>query len=174
MDALKSYLDLIEKVDHHSRRSAERLAGRLNCGPGCTDCCRHIAVFPVEAVRLALALQDLPADRIEVLRRRAGAAEPEGACPLLDPDGRCALYAARPVICRTQGLPLLIRVQGGEQITGCPRNDLASGQIPAEAIIDLERLNEILATINRLFVQHHLPGAPQRLPLAAALQIELQ
>ena len=174
MDALESYFDLVAKVDDHSRRSAERLAGRLNCGPGCTDCCRHISVFPVEAVGLALALQDLPADRIEALRRRAGTAEPDGACPLLDPDGRCALYAARPLICRTQGLPLLIRRQKSEQITGCPRNDLASSPIPAEAIIDLERLNEILATVNRIFVQRHLPGAPQRLSLAAALQIEIQ
>lgn len=31
---------------------------------------------------------------------------PQGACAFLDADGGCRIYAHRPYVCRTQGLPL--------------------------------------------------------------------
>ena len=39
----------------------------------------------------------------EVLRSEP---HPPGACAMLDADGACRVYAARPYVCRTQGLPL--------------------------------------------------------------------
>ena len=174
MEGFQSYRELIAKVDAQWRRSRKQLGERIRCAPGCSDCCRHISVFPVEAVRLALAVIELPGNRAAALRRRAAGADPDGACPLLDEDGRCALYEARPVICRTQGLPLLIGEEGNTRVCACPRNDFSQAPIPAGAIIGLERLNTLLATVNRLFVQRHLPGAPERLTVAAALEIEIQ
>lgn len=174
MNGLQSYLELVAKVDAQARRSADALAGRLRCGPGCSDCCRHISVFPVEAVRLAVALRELPESDVEPLRARARDSRPEGACPLLTEENRCRLYEARPIICRTQGLPLLVQGDGAPRLTGCPLNDLAGGPIPAAAIIDLERLNTLLATINRVFVEAYLPDAPQRLTVAEALEIDVR
>ncbi len=172
MDGLKSYRELIAKVDAQWRRSAELLGQRLHCGPGCCACCRHISVFPVEAAALALAAKDLPDEQAKALRRKAAQSAADGPCPLLDAAGRCILYAARPVICRTQGLPLLIRTDRGAQVSSCPENDLSEATIPAGAIVDLERLNEILVAVNRLFVQTAMPAAPERIPIAAALCIE--
>jgi hypothetical protein len=171
MDALKSYRDLVAKVDAQWTRSVELLAGRLRCAAGCSDCCRHITVFPVEAVSLTRAMQDLPAEKIEALRRRAHSAAADGPCPLLDAEGCCALYAARPVICRTQGLPLLIRTDRGDQVANCPKNDLSGAPLPAGSIVALERLNEILAAVNRLFVETAMPDAPERISIAAALEM---
>ncbi len=173
MDALNSYRELVDKVDAQWRRSAELLGARLHCGPGGCACCRHISVFPVEAVNLALALKELPAQQAEALRRRAQNATADGACPLLNDDGRCALYAARPIICRSQGLPLLILTQTGKQVTACPENDFAGAPLPAGAVVELERLNEILVAVNQVFVKTAMPEAPERISIAEALQIRI-
>lgn len=73
------------------------LAGQLNCGLGCTDCCiDDLNVFAIEADRIR---QDYP----EVLRQQAS---PVGRCAFLNQAGACRIYSARPYVCRTQGLPL--------------------------------------------------------------------
>jgi Fe-S-cluster containining protein len=38
-------------------------------------------------------------------------AHPEGKCAFLDAEGACRIYAARPYVCRTQGLPLMIHLE---------------------------------------------------------------
>jgi hypothetical protein len=174
MEALTSYRQLVAKVDAHWTRGATLLGAGLRCGPGCCDCCRqHISVFPVEAVHIALAVDALPVDAADTLRRRAAHAPADGPCPLLNADGRCALYAARPIICRTQGLPLLIATDGDAQVAFCPLNKVDDAPLPAEAVLDLERLNRILTAVNRLFVQAVMPEAPERIPIAAALEIRI-
>ena len=41
-----------------------------------------------------------------LLTKGAAGAGPEGACAFLDAEGACRIYAHRPYVCRTQGLPL--------------------------------------------------------------------
>jgi len=174
VEALTSYRQLVAKVDAQWARSAQMLGARLHCGPGCYDCCRqHISVFPVEAVNIALAVDALPGDAADALRRRGARTPADGPCPLLDADGHCALYAARPIICRTQGLPLLVATDNGDQVAACPLNKVDGAPLPAAAVVDLERLNRILAAVNRLFVQTAMPKAPERIPIAAALEIRI-
>lgn len=71
---------------------------RLRCRSGCTDCCTDgLSVFAIEAALIARHHGELLAG-----------AEPhaEGACAFLDGAGACRIYAERPYVCRTQGLPL--------------------------------------------------------------------
>lgn len=71
---------------------------RLRCGRGCTDCCTDdLTVLEVEALRIRAAHGAL-LDHAEPA--------PEGRCAMLDADGACRIYDARPYVCRTQGLPL--------------------------------------------------------------------
>ena len=77
------------------------------------------------------------------------------------------MYQARPIICRTHGLPLLVHRDGASGIDFCPENFRGAASIPGSAIIDLDRLNATLATINTLFVRG-CPG-PDRLTMAQAL-----
>ena len=85
------------EVDAVAARLAERHAARMQCRRGCSGCCvDDIAVFAIEA---------------EVIRRRhlavlESAPHREGACAFLDAEGACRIYADRPYVCRTQGLPL--------------------------------------------------------------------
>jgi len=75
-----------------------RHAARLQCRRGCSGCCVDgITVFEVEA-------ENIRRHGAELLRR--GTPHPEGRCAFLDGDGACRIYAHRPYVCRTQGLPL--------------------------------------------------------------------
>ena len=79
-----------ELVLHHSQR--------LHCERGCYSCCLDdLTVFPIEAERIRASHEALLRD---------GTPHPPGACAFLDNDGACRIYADRPYVCRTQGLPL--------------------------------------------------------------------
>ncbi len=123
-------MNLDEAVDYAARLHAlvdelteplrRRHAGRLACRAGCAGCCQDgLTVFAVEA---------------ELIRRRHGALlagglpHEAGACAFLDEAGRCRIYADRPYVCRTQGLPLRWAeeaAEGGavERRDICPLND---------------------------------------------------
>jgi len=73
-------------------------AARLLCRRGCSACCVDgLTVFALEAARIADRHPELLAH---------GTPHPEGACAFLDAEGACRIYADRPYVCRTQGLPL--------------------------------------------------------------------
>jgi len=96
--ALRDLVVLHGEVDGRVAELEERHAGRLQCGRGCSGCCIDgITVFAVEAERIRQSHRDLLA---------AGAPHPRGACAFLDGEGSCRVYADRPYVCRTQGLPL--------------------------------------------------------------------
>ena len=171
MENLRNYRNLIGKLDELCRRITAEYGEYLACGEGCDGCCRHVSIFPVEAVNLAAALGGLPAEQAAHIRNLAAAASKNSACPLLE-NGRCLLYAARPLICRTHGLPLLTAEGGEKRIDFCPKNFRGIVSFPAAAVIDLDLLNTTLAAINAVFIQSQCnPAGPeqQRLLIAEAL-----
>ena len=166
-----NYALLIEKIDRHGAAIHRQWRRHMACGKGCHHCCRHIAVFPVEAAYLAGALARLPAAAAAAVRDSARRAMADGPCPILDTGGACRLYDARPVICRTQGLPLLIRQDGDTKIDFCPLNFKDLTQFPGDIVTDLDRLNDMLAVVNAHFVRNlpPAPPIPERISLADAL-----
>lgn len=71
---------------------------RVTCRAGCVGCCADgLSVFEIEAAAIVRRYPALLA---------SGEPHPEGACAMLDDDGLCRVYGARPYVCRTQGLPL--------------------------------------------------------------------
>ena len=167
MTGLENYLALLSRVDEICGSTAQRFASQISCRPGCDACCRHLTIFAVEAKALELALRALPQADADLVRDKARATDPDDPCPLLH-DGLCLIYQARPIICRTHGLPLLITGEGGERgVDFCPENFRELASIPGHAVIDLDRLNAALTAINALFLQSH-PG-PERLAMAQVL-----
>ena len=121
---MSSYRKFIEQADLLTAKLQARYSKHLACRAGCSGCCRHhLSVFAVEAEEARAAIEILPAQvrasvegqAREVIKREARG-EPV-ACPLLVND-RCSIYESRPMICRTQGLPLLMEAEDGEQL--CP------------------------------------------------------
>ncbi|RMF70667.1 MAG: YkgJ family cysteine cluster protein, partial [Alphaproteobacteria bacterium] len=163
---LKNYQGLLEQVDALAARISGRLGEHMVCGPGCSGCCRHISVLPVEAFALRRALEQADSDRQRLIRQQALASDGE-QCPLLR-DDQCLLYQARPVICRTQGLPLLLREDNGLRIDYCPLNFTDLETLPGELAVDLDRLNQLLVAVNLHFCQQ--TGTPvERQGIAEAL-----
>ncbi len=91
-----------------------RSAPAAACKVGCGWCChQQVGVTVIEAVRIARHLGDLPADEggalmarvTDTARRTAGMTTGERArskiaCAFLGADGRCMIYAVRPLRCR--------------------------------------------------------------------------
>lgn len=93
-------------------------------------------------------------------------------CPMLI-DDRCSVYESRPMICRTQGLPLLIEAEDGEaEVDFCPLNftdENAMADLDQDYLVPLDDLNLKLALVN---LQHCREqgiadeASGQRIPMA--------
>lgn len=127
--ALTDLVALHEEVDREARTLAARHAARLQCRRGCHACCLDgLTVTRIEAERIRRAHPALLA---------TGTPRPSGACAFLDAEGACRIYAERPLVCRTQGLPLRVVFENEEEELEerrdiCPLN-LAGGP-PLEAL----------------------------------------
>ena len=95
-------LDAVTRLHAEVDRETDRLrvvhAARLQCRKGCSGCCTDgLTVFEIEAERIRR-------NHAELLSRDTP--HPPGGCAFLDEAGGCRIYADRPYVCRTQGLPL--------------------------------------------------------------------
>ncbi|HJK93081.1 MAG TPA: YkgJ family cysteine cluster protein [Polyangiaceae bacterium LLY-WYZ-15_(1-7)] len=168
MDPREAHAALAARVDAFEAAARERGA-EMRCGAGCDACCRvALSVCSLEAAPIREALDALPAARRRELAARAEdpAVRAGERCVMLEADGRCAVYAARPLVCRSQGLPLAyppgvvpeqaVRAHlegpaGEQELTWCPLNFVESP--PAgEDVLDAGRLDEALATLQRAHV----------------------
>lgn len=173
-DLLENYRRLVDLVDGLCQRINQEFSEHLVCRAGCDACCKHITLFPVETAALSLALHDLPPDHLATIQEQARTSTPDGPCPLLV-NGCCQLYPSRPLICRTHGLPLLTGAPADRQIDFCPRNFVGIATLPGSAVIDLDRLNELLVAINTVFSAGNpaFSSAAQRFTIAEALLLDL-
>lgn len=170
-----NYQQFQQQVDLLCIRIASEFSADVACRRGCSGCCRHLSLFPVEAMALASALSTLPDSDRELLRARAPYFNDMLTCPLLHDDGSCLLYPHRPLICRTHGMPLRITEGSGCRVDFCPENFRSRTSLPGYAIIDLDRLNEVLVAINALYLQSSgVQALPERLSIGEALCYGLQ
>ena len=153
-----SYRKFISQVDQLVAKLQARYSKHLVCRAGCSGCCRHhLSVFAVEADETRAAVEALPApirDRVEEQAREVIKREAQGgpvSCPMLV-DDRCSIYQSRPLICRTQGLPLLMEAEdGGQEVDFCPLNFTETGAVDdldEGHLVPLEALNLRLALVN--------------------------
>jgi Fe-S-cluster containining protein len=99
---------LLEHIHHAADEAVQRWPRRTEhaCAPGCFFCCfLWTDALPLEVLRIADHLQRTasPEDLAEVrrrLRQRVAAPLGDHPCGLLTAEGRCAVYAIRPMTCR--------------------------------------------------------------------------
>jgi len=99
-DATRAWIEGLHRViDELTSPIIAGQGARLACQAGCAGCCSDdLTVFVVEAALIEHHHAELLA---------SGVAAKAGACAFLDDAGACRIYAHRPYVCRTQGLPLL-------------------------------------------------------------------
>jgi Fe-S-cluster containining protein len=155
------------KVDAFTATTSERRRADLACRAGCEACCHvELEVSDVEADAIREVLRQLPADVGARLAERARSPRVEGGpCVMLE-DGRCVVYEARPLVCRTQGHALrypagtledaAVRARaGGGDVTWCPLNYVERPP-GASDVLDAERVDVLLAMVNRRAATHPL------------------
>jgi len=170
-DALKGLGALTALQDNASgffQRILDTHGDAMACRAGCSACC-HVAldVFEGEALRIVSWVRTLDGFERAALRKALEQAKAGGGTPGVDAAGKkrspcvflsgglCAVYAARPVICRTQGAPLQLRKEDGKgnvtvSVDACPLNYRKEGTFPVAAEwLDLDRLTVLQVLAER-------------------------
>ncbi len=158
---LSAYRALVSKVDSFWDRALRAQPAAFCCAHGCDGCCgQRLTVFPVEAAAISSWLASRAPGRQQAPGRTGARAD---CCAFLL-EGGCLIYPVRPIICRTHGLP--VRIQ--DRIDCCPLNFTEALPEP-EVILDLERINTLLAVVDRLHAE--ATGAPAGRPRIALAEI---
>lgn len=167
-DAPVSVIEALHaEVDAAAARVAVSHGDRLRCARGCASCCADgLTVFELEAERIRRGAP-------EVLREAPHA---PGACAFLDPNDACRIYAHRPYVCRTQGLPLRW-IEEGDDGAAVELRDLctlnepggpAIETLPADACWAIGPFEQRLATLQ---MEHdRATGRAQAAPHRIALR----
>lgn len=141
-EVLARYRELGVFCDVLAQRVRERFGADWQCRAGCSDCCRLSTVCGLEAVVL---LQGGLGCGFSGQIEDAG----EQCCLLRD--DRCLVYAHRPLICRTHGLPLVSSALTEGEVDCCPLNLPALAgvsELAADLVLDLDLLTENLMRLN--------------------------
>jgi Fe-S-cluster containining protein len=169
---------LAEKADAFFARVRARYPDALACGPGCASCCApHLEVTPLEARALGQHVASLPPHEREALAARARAGR-DDACVALDPEGRCDVYRARPLVCRTHGVP--IRLASAEPVKSrralpmlsvCERNfrELDLADVSPDCVLDQTTLSTVLGALDAALADAESRPRGERVALAQVL-----
>ena len=144
---------LLTEVDARFDAVLGRNRSRMECGEGCSDCCRcRLSVTRVEEafIRRGLARRPLAVRRELKARTTEQGRE---MCPALDANGSCQIYEIRPLACRAFGAPQRYRYPvpliHPSKIDVCDKNfkEVALDALASEDVLDQTELNEKLESI---------------------------
>lgn len=137
--------ELHVKVDGFFARVSARHGEDMECETGCSDCCHvRLTITQVEAAAIRALVTSWPPTR------RAALAEtgPVDHCAALDPGGRCKIYEARPIVCRSHGAPIRMRRDSLPVIESCFRNFTRTEPAP-DCVLDQETLSALTLAVDR-------------------------
>ena len=148
---MEEYQNLRVKVDAHFDKIFQKHQAEMNCAAQCHACCApDLSVTRVEADAIRAYLLNHP-DIVDRLTALADT-NPHGdtRCALLDADGYCGIYEARPLICRSHGAPVLVQIDAKrEGIDACELNfTRGMHMLDTGDWIHLETLNTMLTLID--------------------------
>jgi hypothetical protein len=149
---MSRYPELAAKVDAFFERARARHGAEMMCGSGCSHCCHvRLSVTNVEAQAIRDEVAAWPAERRMALAARVASA-PSDRCAALDDSGRCLVYAARPIVCRSHGAPIrLVNAKSLPIVTSCRDNFTSRGPAAADpnCILDQETLSALTLAVDR-------------------------
>lgn len=153
---MNDYLkQLHQKILEHQLRVEGNYPQGMQCKNGCSQCCYvSLSVFNVEAQLIKDWFTALKESEKEVLREKWLTpaqvkenffGEPKESCPFLVNES-CSIYEVRPIICRTQGLPLKFVLEEEVAVDACPLN-FEDAELELGDCLDLDKLNLILSSL---------------------------
>lgn len=162
-DPFAEHRAVLAKVDAKFDEIQGHHREQMACRSGCHGCCLPgltVGRLERDFLRAHIAATPGLAGQLTAL----AAARPHGAtrCELLRADGSCAVYAARPLVCRSHGAPL--RMPDG-RIDACPLNFREGPPPGAGDCIDVQTLDTLRFVVGRRYAPDD-DGA--RFPLTVA------
>jgi hypothetical protein len=147
--------ELTQKVDAFFARVTERHGTDMQCQTGCSDCCHvRLTITGVEAAAIRAHVAGWPSDR----RQDLATLGPTDRCAALDPAGRCKIYQARPLVCRSHGVPIRMRRGTLPVVQACHRNFTRITPAP-DCVLDQATLSATLYAVDAAFAPPGSPGA---------------
>lgn len=168
---LARYHELTARIDAFFARVAMRHGEDMRCASGCDRCChQRLTITGVEAAAIRAWAAGLDADARGVIAAAARSTDLT-RCAALDDAGRCRIYAARPIVCRSHGVPIRMRdARSLPVVTACELNFRERGPAAADAdcVLDQELVSTMLGLVDR---EHGGggTGASERVDLADVL-----
>jgi uncharacterized protein len=142
--AVTKFEELAKKVDSFFARVSVRHGTDMQCATGCSDCCHvRLTITAVEAAAIRAHVTTWPTER----RRNLADAGPADRCAALDPAGRCKIYEARPLVCRSHGVPIRMRRADLPVIQACHRNFRHTTPDP-DCVLDQATLSATLLAVD--------------------------
>jgi uncharacterized protein len=152
LEFIQQYLALRDEIDGRCAELHNEHASHLQCRAGCDMCCMNFGILPLEFE----AIKELAGEEL----KKGQPVNNEDDCPFLV-NHQCAIYQWRPIICRTQGLPLLFMGEEEWELSACELNftDFDFDEFTEENTFPQDTYNSRLFMLNRRFVDS-LPGKP--------------
>ncbi len=147
-DHFERYRAIRNKIDKHVSSLEKTHRKHLACKKGCDLCCMDYSIFPVEFYSIQQELKNRE-NRVQINQYAD-----EKSCVFLV-DHACAIYADRPVICRTHGLPLIFANEDGEfELSACELNftNFDFEEFNMDNTFHQDKYNSMLFMLNREFV----------------------
>lgn len=158
-DYIKHLKLLRLKVDDFFDKCFKKHKAEFSCKLGCDQCCHvSLSVSAIEAKAISDWFDQLDGSVKRHLHVKWQSEKYKGRDldgNLVEPcaflyEGKCSIYDARPIICRSHGLPLL-RSENGQNLLDCCSLNFQNSIPPKEDMLDLERLNIILSALNQKY-----------------------
>jgi uncharacterized protein len=151
-----SLIVLYDKVKSFEAAQTQAIRAESQCQKGCSRCCYvDLSVFELEANNIRAWFRTLPSGQqnelIEKWNPPANQTENffgkiVSACPFLSNES-CTIYEARPLICRTQGLPMKFKSECVVVLDVCPLNEKMLNEVTDSEVLNLDLLNQILSQL---------------------------
>jgi len=139
----------------------------MACATGCSDCCHvRLTITGVEAAAIRGHVTAWPRERRQQLTETVSTSPVAERCAALDAAGRCRIYDARPLVCRSHGVPIRMQQRSLPVVQSCHRNFHRTAPDP-DCILDQTTLSATLLAID---TAERPPGEPaHRVDLAGLL-----
>lgn len=154
-DKFAYYSQLLQKVDAKFNEIQQRHTRHMKCQRGCHSCCLPgLTISALEAAHIANYLCDH--SQLDSQAREVEQQDPfKGTrCSFLNKQGACTIYEARPIVCRSHGVPIRFEDENKQMLADvCPLNFTDKDLIDIDAVdfINIDTLNTILAAISKQF-----------------------
>ncbi|WP_372751404.1 YkgJ family cysteine cluster protein [Labilibaculum sp.] len=147
---VENYRELRNEASEISNKLTKLHQKEMACKKGCSECCMHFSVLPVEYFSILEELKANPPKEYQELNEEAD------DCNFLVND-LCQIYESRPFICRTHGLPLLFMSSEDDnwELSTCPLNFTNFDDFHSENTYSQDTYNSKLFLINQKFVKNY-------------------